>query len=562
MKKLVNDPRAVVRQMLEGFVELNPGVALLDREDVVVRAPVPQPAERPVAVISGGGSGHEPAHAGYVGAGMLAAAVAGDVFTSPSVDAVLAAIRAAGGPRGALLVVKNYTGDRLNFGLAAEMATAEGIPTRMVIVADDAALRDTVEPGHRRGIAGTVFVHKVAGAAAAAGLSLDAVAEEARRAAAGLATMGVALGACTVPAAGRPGFTLGDDEMELGLGIHGEQGVRRLPMQSADAIVDAILATLCEDMALAADDRVALLVNGLGGTPPMELAIVARRAMEALRARDMTVERAWCGNFMTALEMPGCSLTLMRVDDALLARLDAPAEAPAWPGEGRTGSRSTLPSPAEREMTLRGQGAGSLSAPLRAAVHRVADALDAAESELTALDGRAGDGDLGISMARGAAAIRALPQEAWDTPATALAAMGHALRRAIAGSSGPFYATALIRAARHLEGKAPTAEDWATAFADAVASIGELGGAKPGDRTMLDALAPAAEAMAMQVRNGASLAEAWRSAVLAAEQGCAATATMRPRLGRAAYLGERAIGAADAGASAVVVWMRALARQG
>ena len=198
----------------------------------------------------------------------------------------------------------------------------------------------------------------------------------------------------------------------------------------------------------------------------------------------------------------------------------------------------------------------------RQAAHRAADALDAAEGALTALDARAGDGDLGISMARGAAAIRALPEAAWDTPATALAAMGHALRRAIAGSSGPFYASALLRAARRLDVAAAGTADWAAAFADGVAAIGELGGAKPGDRTMLDALLPAAAAMTAQAGDGASLAEAWRAALQAAEQGCLATVSMRPRLGRAAYLGDRAVGAADAGASAAVVWMKALATEG
>ena len=209
MRKLINDPRRVVREALEGLVDLNPSLALLETEDVIMRADLPPPQARQVAVLSGGGSGHEPAHAGYVGAGMLSAAIAGDVFTSPSVDAVLAAIRAVGGPAGAVLIVKNYTGDRLNFGLAAEMAIAEGIPTKIVIVADDVALHDTVEPSHRRGIAGTVLVHKVAGAAAAAGLQLDDVAAEASAAAAGLGTMGVALGPCTVPAAGKPGFSPG-----------------------------------------------------------------------------------------------------------------------------------------------------------------------------------------------------------------------------------------------------------------------------------------------------------------------------------------------------------------
>ncbi|WP_158921041.1 dihydroxyacetone kinase family protein [Acidisphaera sp. S103] len=560
MKKLINDPRHVVRDMLEGLADLYPGLALLDAEDVIVRSDLPPPPARPVAVLSGGGSGHEPAHAGYVGAGMLSAAIAGDVFTSPSVDAVLAAIRAAGGPAGAVLIVKNYTGDRLNFGLAAELATADGIPTRVVVVADDVALHDTVEPSRRRGIAGTVLVHKVAGAAAAAGLALDAVVAEANLAASALGTMGVALGACIVPAAGKPGFSLGDDEMELGLGIHGEQGVRRVPLQAADAVVDTIIATLIAQMGLQTE-RVALLVNGLGGTPPMELAIVARRALAVLRSRGIRVERAWAGNFMTALEMPGCSLSLMVVDDARLKRLDVPVDAPAWPGGGRVGQRRVVASavsdpaveaPADAVNGAAGNG-------VRRAALAAASALEREEAALTDLDSRAGDGDLGISMVRGATAIRAMPEAAWRQPVTALTAMANVVRRAIAGSSGPFYATALLRAARELGSGPVTAEAWARAFAGAVASVGALGGAKRGDRSMLDALEPAHEAFSAAVAEGATLPESWKRALAAAEEGTAATAAMHPRVGRAAYLGDRAIGAPDAGATAVVVWMRGIA---
>ena len=336
MKKLINDPRAVVREMLEGHVALNAGQALLDGETVVLRADLGSPEARQVALVSGGGSGHEPAHAGYVGSGMLHAAVAGDVFTSPSTDAVLAAIRATAGPAGALLIVKNYTGDRLNFGLAAELARAEGIPVETVVVADDVALRDTVEPARRRGIAGTVLVHKVAGAASAAGLDLAAVAAEARAAASAVGTMGVAMGACTVPG-GKPGFILAADEMELGLGIHGEAGVRRARFASADAVVDELLSTILTDLVPPQGGRVALLVNGLGGTPSMELAIVARKALLMLQSRGLQVARAWSGNLLTALEMPGVSLSILVLDDARLARLDAPTAAPAWPGRGRVG---------------------------------------------------------------------------------------------------------------------------------------------------------------------------------------------------------------------------------
>jgi dihydroxyacetone kinase len=551
MKKLINDPRRVVREMLEGLCDLHPGLALLEGEEVVLRADLPaDPAQRPVAVLSGGGSGHEPAHAGYVGPGMLTAAVAGDVFTSPSVDAVLAGIRAAAGPAGAVLVVKNYTGDRLNFGLAAELARAEGIPAEVVVVADDVALRDTVPPERRRGIAGTVLVHKLAGAAAAEGRPLAEVAAIARAAAADLGSMGVALGACTVPAAGRPGFEIGPAEIELGLGIHGEQGVERAELQPADQLVERMMAAILADKALAVGESVALLVNGLGGTPPMELAIVARRAIALLQERGLGVARAWAGEFLTALEMPGASLSVLRLDAARIALLDAPAAAPAWPGGGAIGgARAVVSAPPQAEPAH----AGRADPALRAALLRVADALEAAEPRLTELDSRAGDGDLGISMRRGAEALRALPDGALADAPSALAAMGEALRRALGGSSGPFYGTALLRAARALPAR-PAGADWAAAFREAVAAVGELGGAKPGDRTMVDALHPAAEALA----GSGDLAAAAR----AAEQGAEATARMVPRLGRASYLGARAVGAPDAGAAAVAVWLRALAGPG
>jgi ATP-dependent dihydroxyacetone kinase len=559
MKKLINDPRSVVREMLEGLVDLAPGQALLEGEDVVLRAGLPPyDARREVAVLSGGGSGHEPAHAGYVGAGMLHAAVAGDVFTSPSADAVLAAIRAVAGAPGVLLIVKNYTGDRLNFGLAAELARAEGIAVDTVVVADDVALRDTVKPERRRGIAGTVLVHKVAGAAAAAGLPLQEVAEEARAAASSLGTMGVALGPCTVPAAGRPGFTLGDHEVELGLGIHGERGVERTTLPGADDLVDTILGIILADRGLGRGDRVALLVNGLGGTPPMELAIVARRAIAVLRERGLMVARAWSGNLLTALEMPGMSLTVMAVDDARLRRLDAPTAAPAWPAHGRIGpAREVVRSPSVAPEPASLRPPSPSDEMIRRGVLAAAAALERAEAHLTELDAAAGDGDLGASMTRAAAAIRALPEEAWSShPAAVLTRIADALRRAIGGTSGPLYATGLLRAAQFLP-DTPSTSDWSAALAAGVNAVSELGGAKPGDRTMLDALHPAATAFAAGLGAGRSAAEAWDEAVAAAQEGAAATAHMYPKLGRASYLGHRAIGRVDAGAAAAAIWIQA-----
>ncbi|WP_349961894.1 dihydroxyacetone kinase family protein [Rhizobium sp. ZPR3] len=561
MKKLINRPADVVREMLEGIVALAPGLALLDTENVVLRAGLPVIANRPVALISGGGAGHEPAHAGYVGPGMLTAAVTGEVFTSPSVDAVLAAIRASAGPAGALLIVKNYTGDRLNFGLAGELAAIEGIPTELVVVADDVALSGLVPRERRRGIAGTVLVHKIAGAAAASGKNLKEVADIARSAASRLGTMGVALGSCIVPAAGKAGFTLGEDEIELGLGIHGEKGVERTKLLPADAVTDRIVDQIVSDMKLDAGARVALLVNGLGATPPMELAIVARSAVAALRSRGLRIERAWSGNFLTALEMPGCSISLLDLRQDDLELLDAATTATAWPRGGEVaGTINIVPAVRTAETDAPLGDAGRFDPQeLRRIGLAVCNALETAEGHLTELDSKAGDGDLGASMLRGAEAIRALPESAWINPANAMVAMGNALRRAIAGSSGPFYAIALTRAGRHLgRNNRFSPDDFREAFAIGMAAISEIGGAKPGDRTMLDALAPALKTLETE---GGSLpaAEAWKRAASAAAEGARRTADMVPKLGRASYLGERALGTEDGGAAAVAIWMEALA---
>lgn len=558
MKKLLNDPRQVAREMLEGLCDLDPALALLGDFNVVVRADLPSSEKRPVVVISGGGSGHEPAHAGYVGPGLLAAAVTGDVFTSPSVEAVLAAIGAAAGPAGAVLIVKNYTGDRLNFGLAAELARAQGIPIEIVVVADDVALRDTVARDRRRGIAGTVLVHKIAGAAAVSGRSLTEVAALARAAAADLGSMGVALGACTVPAVGHPGFVLGEAEIEIGLGIHGEQGVERSALVSADALVERLVDAILADLGAARGESVALLVNGLGGTPKMELAVVARGAIASLRRRGLGVARAWMGQFLTALEMPGCSLSIMMLDQARLALLDAPATAAAWrPGSRIAAARKVVPTTTAAAPPAK--PAGPYAQSLRSASIAIAAALEAGEPVLTDLDTRAGDGDLGLSMTRAARAIRALEESAWADPPTALVAIGNALRLAIGGSSGPFYAMALLCAARSLPAT-PTAADWLASLQAGTQAIAELGGARPGDRTMLDALLPAVAAFEEALAHGADASAALKVAADAAEAGAAATGDLRPRLGRASYLGERAVGVPDGGAMAVAIWLRALSR--
>jgi dihydroxyacetone kinase len=564
LKKLINHPEAVVEEMVQGLVALYPGLRRLEGRTVLVRADASDQNDR-VALISGGGSGHEPAHAGYVGRGMLSAAVAGDVFTSPAPDAVLAAIKAVAGRAGALLIVKNYTGDRLNFGLAADLARAEGILVETVVVADDAALAASTGLAGARGLAGTVFVHKIAGAASEAGASLAEVAAEARAAAESVATMGVALSPCTVPAAGTPGFALGEREIELGLGIHGEPGVRKAAIGPADAIVDEMLGKILDRLGAGPGSRVALLVNNLGGTPTIELAIVARRAIEALESLGYSVERAYAGTFLSALEMAGVSLSVLLVDDARLARLDAPTDAPAWPNaSAHPHVRDAAPLPDPTAMT----GEFAKAEPPRTPVGRgfekvlraAADALIAATDHLTALDQAVGDGDLGLSLARGSRAVLdALPAVPLDDPPAALRRLGTILQSALGGTSGPLYAVFALAAAERLASSAdPLA--WADAFAAGCARVGEVGGASVGDRTMLDALVPASGAFSAAIRSGTTPTMALVRAAEAAERGAEATSALPPRRGRSSYLGDRALGHPDPGAVAVAIWLAAVAR--
>jgi triose/dihydroxyacetone kinase / FAD-AMP lyase (cyclizing) len=558
MKMLINRPEAVVEEMVEGLIAIHPGLRRLPGRTVIVRADAGSVRDRQVALISGGGSGHEPAHAGYVGRGMLSAAVAGDVFTSPSPDSVLAAIRAVAGKPGALLIVKNYTGDRLNFGLAAEMARAEGIHVEIVIVADDVALPESEHTAGPRGLAGTVLVHKVAGASAEAGASLLEVAAEARAAAGAVRTMGVALSACTVPAAGKPGFLLGENEVELGLGIHGEPGVRRGPLEPANATVDRLLEPILARFAKR-PERVALLVNGLGGTTNMELAIVARAALERLAKAGVVVERTYVGIFLSALEMAGVSLSVLELDAARLDRLDASTDAPAWPNAAPKARVEPAPAP------LAGPEPTALPPPpqteagktLGAAITKAAEALIADSPRLNELDQAVGDGDIGVSLARGAhAVLEALPRLPLDDPASTMHALSDVLQRSLGGTSGPLYAMGLLRASGQLR---KTPGDWAGALREACLGIMQLGGANPGDRTMLDALVPSSAAFAAAIASKRTPPEALAEAVQAAQVGAGATASMNPRKGRSSYLGDRALGHPDPGAEAVVVWLRAIA---
>ena len=326
MKKIINATDKVETQMLDGLCKAYPGyVRRLDGLDVIVRA---QKKEDKVALISGGGSGHEPAHGGYVGRGMLDAAVAGAVFTSPTPDQIFEGIKAACAGKGVLMIVKNYTGDVMNFEMAADLARDEGIPVEEVIVNDDVAVDGSLYTVGRRGVAGTVFVHKLAGAAAEAGKSLEEVKAVAEKAIANVRSMSMAIRPCTVPAAGKPGFTLAEDEMEIGIGIHGEPGVYREKLKSADEIADILLEKILADLDYTGSE-VAVMINGCGATPLMELLIVNNHVSDVLKEKGISVYRTMVGEYMTSLEMEGFSVTLLKLDEELKALLDAPADTPA-----------------------------------------------------------------------------------------------------------------------------------------------------------------------------------------------------------------------------------------
>ena len=328
MKKLINDPKNVVDEAAEGFAAAHADLVRLEKDPLYFFSTA-YPVAGKVAIISGGGSGHEPLHGGFVGFGMLAAAVPGPVFTSPTPDPILAATKAVDSGAGVLHIVKNYTGDVLNFETAADLAEAEGITVRSVITDDDVAVKDSLYTAGRRGVAGTVLVEKIAGAAAERGDNLDAVADIATRVNANVRSMGVALTPCVVPHAGEPSFTLADDEIEIGIGIHGEPGRERIKLEPADRIVDRLLGPILEDLPFASGDKVLLFVNGMGGTPLIELYIVFRRAAEVLAERGIEVSRSLVGNFVTSLEMQGASISVLKLDDEMTTLWDAPVQTAA-----------------------------------------------------------------------------------------------------------------------------------------------------------------------------------------------------------------------------------------
>jgi ATP-dependent dihydroxyacetone kinase len=494
-----------------------------------------------VAVISGGGSGHEPAHLGFVGKGILAAAVCGEIFASPSVDAVLAAILTVTGEGGCLLVVKNYTGDRLNFGLAAERARALGKRVEMVIVADDIAIEGLSQP---RGVAGTVFVHKVAGYFAEKGLSLAKVKAKARAAATSVKTIGLSLSSCNVP--GSPlGQRIAAGKIEVGLGIHGEPGARLLNYADARQVADLVISQLLEKSL--AKKKFALLLNNLGSTTSLEMSLLANALMVGKLGGRVT-HIVGPAPLVTSLDMHGFSVSLMPLTPDFRVALEASVAAPAWPGARRVVKPRNVALPAlMKEKAI----SPSFNATSDRLLIAACDTLAAHEDRLNELDGKIGDGDTGTTIATAALALKKargeLPLDRFDK---LFSAVSTRLLAAMGGSSGVLLAILFASAGS----SAASGKYWAVALLDGLERVKQYGGARLGDRTMIDALEPALQAIA----SGKTL----RHAAGLAREGADATATMtRALAGRASYVPSESLGGVkDPGAEAVAILFEALAR--
>ncbi|MEC9434700.1 MAG: dihydroxyacetone kinase subunit DhaK [Pseudomonadota bacterium] len=539
MTQFINKKEDIVTEAIDGVIRASGGaLARLDGYPHIRVALRADWDKSRVALVSGGGSGHEPAHAGFVGPGMLTAAVCGDVFASPSVDAVLAGILAVTGEAGCLLIVKNYTGDRLNFGLAAERARAFGLNVSMVIVDDDIALPDLPQP---RGVAGTLFVHKVAGALAEAGADLATVTEAAQRVIAGTLSLGLSLDTCTVPGAPKEA-RIPPGQAELGLGIHGEAGVEQVSYDSAAQAMRLIVSRL--EAKMGPGPHVALL-NNLGGASALEMSVLANE-LAASPVGERISLLVGPAAMMTSLDMRGFSVSVCPMTGADAEALAAPCPISAWPGAKPLGPVETrrLPDGLTPIKPL-----PSSHAATEAFLRRCCEILIAAETDLNALDARSGDGDTGSTLAGAARALlgsmQALPLA---DPTQLFRAIGLELSQTMGGSSGVLLAIFFASVGDGASGGL-TMQD---ALKAGLARMKEIGGAEPGDRTMIDALEPALDA----------LGKGLEAAAAAARKGADATAAMtRANAGRAAYIAaDRLAGHVDPGAEAVARLFENLAK--
>ncbi|SES36141.1 homodimeric dihydroxyacetone kinase [Tranquillimonas rosea] len=572
-KKLINAPEDIISQAIEGMISAHPHLLRVEGDSGRAVVAVDGPRDGKVGIVIGGGSGHEPAFAGYVGRGLADAAAVGNVFASPSPEQILDAAKAADGGAGVVFLYGNYTGDVLNFDMAAEECAGLGIPAKSVAVADDVASAPSDRADERRGIAGDFFVFKIAGAAAEAGRDLAGVTEAASAALSNTKSMGVALSACSMPQTGKPNFEIGHDEMEIGMGLHGEPGMRRGKLAEADHITDELMEPILAEMDLPEGSEVAVLVNGLGATGLLELYILHRRVAQILGERGVKIHHSWVGEYATSLEMAGASVTLLKLDDDRKALLDMPCRTPALTvgtvAQARpaatTATRTTVQHAARDETEVRREDLATdgpvTPAIFRSMMIRAGERISADADRLSELDGVIGDGDHGVTMDIGWKAVRkALEQSPADeTVETSCKRMAKAFLDAVGASSGPLYATAFLRAGTAVGNRLNLDAAAVVAWVEAAAQgVRERGRAEPGDKTMVDAWVPGAEAARAALGKDGDVLACLAAACEGAERGMNATKEIESRRGRSAKLGARSVGHIDPGAASTHVILCAM----
>ena len=569
MKKIMNKPETMVLEMCQGMVLAHPELAFQKKYKIIHKK---QQNKNKVSLISGGGSGHEPAHAGFIGKGMLDAAVCGDIFASPSQIQVYQAIRETASEKGTLLIIKNYSGDMMNFKNAANLAMDDGITVDYVKVDDDIAVSDSLYTVGRRGVAGTVFVHKIAGAAAELLWDLPEVKRVALKAIANVKSIGFAFSSCTVPAKGTPTFILGEDEMEYGVGIHGEPGIQREKISSADELAKRMVTSLLKELEVNESEEVAVLVNGFGGSPLQELYLLNQAVMRELYERNVHVVKNLVGNYMTSIDMAGGSVSILKMDDELKQLLAEEADTPALKTKGIEEAEITKDSflipkeeNEETQINVIPESFGIITnnkitlENIIFIIDKMSESIIEHEIPFCELDAHAGDGDFGMSIAKG---FKQLKKE-WneiiknhsEDIGSFLEACSFVIMEYCGGASGPIWGSA-FRAA----GKATAHKKFLTTseFADMLeASVkgiqltGERSfgrGAVVGDKTLIDALVPCAQIWSSESKREMDVLTLFKVGAKAAVQGAENTKEIVARMGRAGTVGERSLGFPDAGA--------------
>ncbi|MGZ9772068.1 dihydroxyacetone kinase [Bacillus cereus] len=573
MKKIINKPETLVMEMCNGMVMAHPELELLKKYKVIKKKEM---NENKVTLISGGGSGHEPAHAGLVGKGMLDAAVCGDVFASPSQIQVYQAIKETASKKGTLLIIKNYSGDIMNFKNGAHLATEDGIEVDYVKVDDDIAVEDSLYTVGRRGVAGVILVHKIAGAAAEAGMDLGTVKAVAEKAAANVRTIGLALTSCTVPASGSPTFTLAEDEMEYGVGIHGEPGIKREKTMSADELANRMTNDLVKDLGVKDGEEIALLVNGFGGTPLQELYLFNNAVTRELAARNIKINRVFVGNYMTSIDMAGMSLTVMKLDDELKTLLSKECNTPAFKVDGPVESVeyvNVLEDVEEKEVSFEIETAEEHAViennvitlnNMIYLVDKMSDIIIKNEVPFCELDTHAGDGDFGMSVAKGFKQLKrewhSIVDQENVTIGSFLDGCSMIIMEHCGGASGPIWGGAFRAASKAAgEKRELTVKEFAEMLQAALQGIQSIGersfgrGAVVGDKTLVDALAPCVDSWLASASNEVDMKTAFEKGAEAAVKGAEYTKEIVARMGRAGTVGERSLGYPDAGAHALGV---------